>query len=133
MQFEVNAISDLLNFEKVKSEIIFFKPAPDFSFREWRRNYVTAVEENCWAAALMSPPLVLSTALSCRVECLLIMITGERLSDKHGGGPAGKRQTCELDYKIREVKGVCKWPSPIVASSRIRLAYFSCENNVGKS
>jgi hypothetical protein len=50
MQFEVNAISDLLNFKKVKSEIItFLKPAPDFSFREWRRNYVTVVEENCWA------------------------------------------------------------------------------------
>jgi hypothetical protein len=24
----------------------------------------------------------------------------ERLSDKRSGGPAGKRQTCELDFKI---------------------------------
>ena len=58
---------------------------------------MTMVEENCWAAALMSPPLVLSTALSCCLECLLMILTGERLRDKHSGGPAGKRQTCALD------------------------------------
>jgi len=95
---------------------------------------MTVVGENCLVAALMLPPLVLSTALSCCLECLLIILTGERLSDKHSGRPAGKRQTCELDFKIKnKVKGVQNWPNPNVASSRIRLAYFSCENNLGKS
>jgi hypothetical protein len=80
----------------------FLKPAPDVSFREWKRNYMTVVEENCWAAAQMSPPPVLSTALSCCLECLIKILTGERLSDKHSGGPAGKEQTCELDFKIKK-------------------------------
>jgi hypothetical protein len=105
MQFEVNAISHLLNLKKVKSEIITnLKPAPDFSFREWRRNYMTMMEENCWAAALMS--------LSCCLECLLVILTGERLSDKHSGGPAGKRQTCELDFKINELKEFANGQTP---------------------
>lgn len=109
MQFEVNAISDLLNLKKVKSEIItFLKLAPDFSIRERRRNYMTMVEENCWAAALIS----LSTALSCCLECLLIILTGERLSDKHSGGPAGKRQTCELDFKINKLKECANGQTP---------------------
>lgn len=45
---------------------------------------------------------MLSTALSCCLECLLIILTGERPSDKHSGGPAGKRQTCELDLKKKK-------------------------------
>jgi hypothetical protein len=88
--------------------ITFLKPAPDFSFREWRRNYMTKVEENCWAAALMS----LSIALSCCLECLLVILTGERLSDKHSGGPTGKRQTCELHFKINKLKEFANGQTP---------------------
>ena len=35
--------------------------------------------------------------------------------------------------KKKKVKGVRNWPNRNVASSGIRLAYFSCENNLGKS
>jgi len=38
-----------------------------------------------------------------------------------------------IRFQNKKVKGVCKWPNSNVASSRIRLAYFSCENNLGKS
>jgi len=44
---------------------------------------------------------LLSTALSCCLEYLLMILTGERLSDKHSGGPAGKRDMCIRFKKIK--------------------------------
>jgi hypothetical protein len=72
---------------------------------------MTVVEEYCWVAALMSPPLVLSTARAVVLFGVFIL-TGERLSDKHSGGPVGKRQTCELDFKIKKLKEFANGQTP---------------------
>lgn len=103
--FEVNAISDLLNFRKVKSGIItILNPTRDLSFREWRRHHMTVVAEYCWATARMSP-LVLPPGLSCCFECLLKILTGQRLSDKHNGRSAVReRNTFELYFKMKTLK-----------------------------
>jgi hypothetical protein len=56
---------------------------------------------------------------ACAVDCavvlfrvLLIILTGERVSDKHSGGPVCKRQTCELDFKIKKLKEFANGQTP---------------------
>lgn len=99
-QFQTCSIS-----EKVKSGIrTILKPTRDLSFREWRRHHMTVVAEYCWATARMSP-LVLPPGLSCCFECLLKILTGKRLSDKHNGRSAVReRNTFELYFRIKTLK-----------------------------